>query len=113
MEKTAVDGTIIKLSMPVEAFGNQVSEIVLREPKGGLFARLGLPRILVFNRDTGSGYYVDQNEVIKAYLEALVDMDGTLKAAVLPQLALADSLRVREALFDFFEVAGAKVASMR
>ena len=106
-----MDGTIIKLTTPVEAFGKSFTELTLREPKGGLYARLGEPRIGIVNAE-GGGYLVEQPATISAYLEALVEgPDVAEKAVLLSQLTLADSLRLKRALFGFFEAAAAKAAA--
>ena len=106
-----MDGKIIKLLTPVEGFDKPITEISLREPKGALFARLGKPRIPVVMTGGGSGYWVDREDVISAYLDALIEPKD-VAAVVLQQLSLADMLRVREALFGFFQEAETKSVSM-
>lgn len=109
-----MDGTIIKLTTPVEAFGESLSEIILREPTGKLFSRLGEPRIPVVNESAGSGYWVTRDEVITQYLEALVDIpDAAVKAVALQALSLPDVMSLRQALFDFFTAAAEKAAATR
>ena len=105
-----MDGKIIRLTKPVEAFGKTYSEITLREPTGAIFSRLGQPRIAVVNSNAGSGYWVERDEVISAYLDRLVQMDGAESVVVLQQLSLADSISLRAALFSFFDEALAKNA---
>lgn len=108
-----MDGKIVALTTPVESFGKKVTEVVLREPKGSLFARLGPPRIVVANQSVGSAYFVEQNDVIAAYLEALLDGPTEDRATILGQISLLDMMRMREGLFEFFQAAEAKLAATR
>lgn len=89
----------IKLEKPIVLHGKTTSELELREPPGGLYIKLGDPRLLVFN-PSGSGYWIEQLDVIKAYLDALVVHE--LGADVVTLLSLADAMTLKEALFDFF-----------
>src|SRR4051794_7498552 len=109
-----MDGTIVKLTKPVEVFGQTLNEITLREPTGKLYSRLGDPRIPIMNATSGSGYWVDREEIISQYLDTLIDIPekaGTV--LVLAQLSLPDMMSLRKALFDFFLKAGEKAAEMR
>ena len=65
-----MDGKIIKLADPVTVYETKYSQIVLREPRGDVFNRLGPPRVPVYNQSAGSGYFVEQNDTIAAYLKA-------------------------------------------
>jgi hypothetical protein len=106
-----MDGKIIKLSTPIDVFGRSVTEITLREPRGGLYLRLGDPRLLVSSSDRG-GYYVEQPEVIKAYLDALVEPVGSAEQlAIFTGLSLADQMRLKWELFGFFSKAAADAAA--
>ncbi len=111
-----MDGKIIKLVKPIEAFGRRITEIALKEPTGALFSRLGQPRIPIYNQSAGSGYFVERDDVITSYLEKLMDMDFAETGVVLQQLSLTDMMELRETLFGFFDAAratsaGAKVAA--
>ena len=98
---------VIKLARPVRLHDKTYAEVKLREPTGGLYAKLGEPRLMIYN-PTGSGYYIEQNDVINAYLEKLIDFEfgGEVMFCL---LSLEDAKMVREGLFDFFEKAGANV----
>jgi len=61
----------VTLSKPVTIFGKTVGSVELKEPNGGQFVRLGEPRVLVFTQ-SGSGYFIENVEVIRAYLDALI-----------------------------------------
>ena len=110
-----MDGTIIKLTTPVEAFNRRYTEVTLREPTGALFLRLGEPRIPVLSGESGGYYFVEQAPIINAYLEKLVSVDDNndiaVTSAVLSQISLADAARIKEALFRFFTVAAAQAAA--
>lgn len=105
---------IIKLEKPVEAFGKVFDEITLKEPNGSLYARLGEPRVGVYNEATSSGYFIEQKDVIGQYLDRLVDIgDAAATAAVLSSLSLVDMKRLKDALFSFFDEAALKAASLK
>jgi hypothetical protein len=85
--------------------GGEVSRVVLRPPTADEFWRLGEPVRFV---STGSSIYqVEDPDIIRAYLDILV-VEPNIKAHT-KHLGLADAMRVREALFDFFEAARGKM----
>ena len=97
-----MDGTYVRLTSPIEAFGKTYSEISLKEPSGALYMRLGEPRIAVLNAEGGGGYFVEQPTIISAYLDKLIMIEGddaAAKSVVLSQLSLADAIAVKRALF--------------
>ena len=101
----------VKLSKPIEIVaGKRLVEVELREPHGGLYVKLGEPRVLVFN-NSGSGYWVPQQDVIKAYFEELIvhELGGDL----LRLMSLDDTMATQEALFSFFSDAAARVAARK
>lgn len=96
----------LTLSAPVEYFGRQIAVVHLRPPRGAHLLRFGMPRFLCVNRD-GASWWVEKDEVIASYLDALVSLDGDRPVEaggtpLLNLLSLADSLALRDALFDFF-----------
>ena len=100
----------VTLSKPIELAGKRLTEVELKEPNGGLYVRIGDPRTLVFNA-SGSGYYVPQQEAIKAYFEELIvhDLGGDL----LNFLSLEDTKALQEILLLFFSDADARVAARK
>ncbi len=100
----------VKLAHPFKYFDKMVTEIELKEPTGALYTRLGEPRTIVYNA-SGSGYFVDQADVIRAYLEALVVHE--LGADVFNFIALEDAKALKEALLDFFLVAETRLIAQR
>ena len=101
--------TTVKLLAPFEHHGATIDSIELREPSGALYAQLGEPRILVRNAE--GGYYVEQTEIIKKYIDKLiVHQDGAL---LLTLMDLSDVMQIKEELFGFFAVAEAKIIARR
>jgi hypothetical protein len=100
--------TTIDLIDPIVWPDKPLNQLILKEPTGGLYSDLGEPRILVRNID-GAGYYVEQVELIRKYLDACLDIDGG--ASVLRMLSLADAMRIKAALFDFFTDADVAISS--
>ena len=84
-----------------EYLGGEVSEVILREPTLGDFMAFGEPVSFVQRGD--SLYSVENDAAIRSYLEACVLEPKT--SAYLRNLGLADAMRVKEALLDFFATA--------
>jgi hypothetical protein len=101
----------VTLSKPVQIFGKTVGSIELKEPNGGQFVRLGEPRILVFNQ-SGSGYWIENAETIRAYLESLIVREAGGEV-VMALLTLEDAVVVKETLFGFFTDAANRAAARR
>lgn len=89
----------VALSAPIkDASKGEISTITIREPGFSDFMLLGEPHS--FGRSpTGVTFTTENSEIVKAYIERLVDCDPL----ALSQLALADTLKLREALHGFFE----------
>ena len=81
-----------------------ITEIVLRAPKFNDVQALGEPS--AFGRSEGGIMFTsEKDDVIHGYINRLlVEPKDT---ALLAQLNLADTLQLREAIFDFFKVARA------
>ena len=98
----------ITLLEPIEAPGSgstaamQIKEIVLREPKFPDIMKLGEPS--AFGRSEGGIMFTsDKDDVIEAYIKRL--MIEPKDTALLNQVGMADTIQLREAVFDFFKVA--------
>ncbi len=100
----------VKLATPVVVHEKVISEIELREPSGGEYVRLGDPRVLVRSQ-TGSGYFVEQNDVISQYVEKCIVAPGEVAVALRELLSLEDMMAIKMAILDFFLVATAKVSA--
>jgi len=103
--------TMVRLAKPVMFAGNSHAEVRINEPGGSLYAELGEPRVMVYNA-TGSGYFVEQIGVVKAYLDKLIvaEHGGDIMFAL---LCLEDAKAVKEALFDFFTAAEARLIARK
>ncbi len=101
----------IKLTKPVQMFNKPIAEIELKEPNGSQFIMWGEPRSLVFNA-SGSGYWVENNEVIDKYLDMLLDYELGGKT-ILGMLSLEDAMAVKEALLGFFVAAAERLAARK
>jgi hypothetical protein len=101
----------VTLSKPVQIFGKTAGSIELKEPNGGQFVKLGEPRILVFNQ-SGSGYWIENADAIRAYLELLIVHEAGGEAIML-LLGLEDAMAVKEALFGFFTSAAERLSAKR
>lgn len=98
--------TRIQLHEPFEMFGRRVEEVTLREPTGWEAATLGEPRTLVHS--AAGAYFVEQSEILARYLEKCVEHQSG--ADIFKLVGLVDALRIKQALFDFFTDAEAKIA---
>ena len=52
-------GTKIPLSQPIPLSNKSIGEILVVEPSGALYTKLGEPRVLIFNA-SGGAYHVEQ-----------------------------------------------------
>ncbi len=99
----------VQLLAPIEHHNATITELRLREPSGGLYARLGDPRVAVRTKE--GGYWVEQPDVIKAYLDKLVDhQDG---AVLLGLMGMPDVMMLKEELFGFFAAAEGTIIARR
>jgi hypothetical protein len=101
----------IKLTKSVEIFGKRVGTVELKEPTGGQYVGLGDPRTLVFNA-SGSGYWVENAESIRKYLDLLIIHDAG-GDSIVSVLGLEDAMAVKEALFGFFTDAASRLAAKK
>lgn len=94
-------GKTIPLSRTYEAFGGAFNAIALREPTfEDLFA---LGEVQEWQPVPGGDgqMLITHDDRIRAYAERLAGKD----AGKLPQLALADAVRIKKAIIDFFSEA--------
>jgi hypothetical protein len=104
----------VPLVRPFDIHGQTFRSLVLKEPTGGLYVKHGDPFITIWTA-SGSGYQVEQPDVIQAYLEELlVNDDGLLPGySVVNLLGVEDTMALKEALFSFFTEAAARRAATR
>jgi hypothetical protein len=91
----------IELSAPITGARGPVSQITLREPKYNDVMTLGDPTAFAQGAN-GMVYSADKDDVIKAYIERLLVNDNGADPLLLGQLNLTDTLRLREAVQNFF-----------
>lgn len=89
----------IKLTTPIEGGEGQITEIVLREPRYGDVMLLGEPAAYA-RSEGGLVYTAERDGIIRSYVERLLVKPND--PALLLQCSLADSLALKEAVFDFF-----------
>jgi len=94
----------MQLSSPFEAFGETVTSVEIREPRGADYLELGEPRIYSRTPD-GSIYAIHDMPVIKKYLERCVfksDRRGERIPTVESFMSLADIRKATMVLLGFF-----------
>ncbi|MBS0528321.1 MAG: phage tail assembly protein [Proteobacteria bacterium] len=96
--KTVSKSVTIELSAPITGHHGQITKITLREPRYGDVMALGNP-IAVAQGANGMIYSADKDEVIRAYIEQLTE---GVDPILFNQLSLVDTLRLREAIQNFF-----------
>lgn len=94
--------TTVPLVKPIVTHEGNVTEIILREPKGRDFLELGEPWVWT-KGPGGESVSTPVPDVIAAYVERCVD--ASVPSLILGQLGLSDGMRVRQALLDFFPAA--------
>lgn len=96
---------VIPLSKPVIGHAGVVSEAVLHEPTGIDLLQLGELE-LVGRGSSGEVFSIERTDVIEDYLtRCLAREKGQDPSLILGQAALSDVMKLRGALFDFFEAA--------
>jgi hypothetical protein len=96
------DSRTIKLTKPISFHAETLTTLTLKEPKGRDYIELGEPRLGVRLAD-GGYYLVDQQAVIKAYLDRCIDHEaGDFLIAL---MSLTDARNLKAALLDFFDPA--------
>lgn len=90
----------IELLKPIEGMKGVITKVVLKPPTGHAFLTLGEPWVIVRSGDGGTSQ-MELTQTIAAYVEVCIEepKDAT---AVLGMLSLADAMRVKEAVLDFF-----------
>lgn len=81
--------------------GGEITEVVLREPTLDEYVTFGEPVSLVQRGD--SLFTVENDAAIKGYLSTLVVQPDV--PSYVRKLGLADAMKVKEALLDFFALA--------
>ncbi len=99
--------TAVPLQDPFPGHKGDVTEIVIREPRGEDYFDLGLP--YKFMQIGAEREPIDLEPVIKQYLERCIEKPEPLLA--MSQLSLMDAIAVKDAFMRFFTVAPVKGSS--
>jgi hypothetical protein len=97
--------TIIKLTKPIEAYGEKVTEINLREPTGADLQKTGAP----FKTSEEEG--ITFQHIDMAIVGKLIVQLGNLPAGSVGTLSLPDFLACSRAINAFFGVSAATPTS--
>lgn len=89
----------VLLSDPIRGHGGEITKVVLREPRALDFFELGEPIAFAVSKD-GMQYTADNEGTIKLYIDrCLVEPKDPL---LLEQLSLADAMKLKETVVNFF-----------
>lgn len=91
----------IKLQAPIPGHNKSIEVAVLREPKGRDLMELGEPRDVSRQKD-GSLKFTTNDTAVGKYLERCIE-GGAEALIIVNQCTLSDMIRMREALFSFFD----------
>lgn len=97
---------VIALSREYHGHGVPVSTVTLREPHGWMIVELGDP-FEWHTTPTGSVVRVENKDAIRQYLARLLNVGDD----IINQLVVADVLRIKRELFDFFVAGWSSIAS--
>jgi hypothetical protein len=96
--------TTVTLANPIEGHDGQIKTITLREPKYGDVMALGEPSAYA-RSEGGMVFQAEKDGIVQGYIERL--MVEPNDPALLLQLSLKDSLKLKETVYDFFRAARA------
>jgi hypothetical protein len=103
--RTTSDGRkVVTLDRPVEGHGKvMLREVTLRAPGFNEFMTIGEPVAQGWSTDGSVAYAAEDIDKVRRYAEVLIEapFDGLLLAG----LGLSDTLRVKDAVLDFFREA--------
>jgi len=92
----------IKLSKPIQAQGETLDELKIREPVGADIRACGMPMAFIALADNPNQQRIEMNTAaIAQYISRLCD----IPPSSVDQLALSDFARLMEIVSGFFEVA--------
>lgn len=92
----------VKLSTPIRGHGGDIAEIILREPKYRDVISLGEPSAFA-RSDGGMVFSAEREGVVEGYIARL--LVEPKDPALLDQLSIADTLKLKEAVYGFFAAA--------
>lgn len=98
---------VVTLVSPIEG-ESQIKTVTLREPKFDDLMLLGEPKAYA-RSEGGMVYTAERDGVIQAYIQRL--LVEPKDPALLVQLCLADTIQLKEAVYDFFQSARQAIAA--
>lgn len=96
----------VKLTTPIEAYGEKVTEITFRAPVGKDLRKTGLPNKMTINDG------VQENHIDMEVMAKLMELLGSIPASAVDALSMTDFLKCSEAVSDFFGQSGAPATSL-
>lgn len=93
---------VIPLTIPIQGHEGLVREVVLRAPRAGDFFALGEIYAHGFSQKGDITYRAENTEVVRAYIERLVESPNAL---LLEKLSLVDAMKVKGRVLAFFMAA--------
>lgn len=98
----------ITLTEPIEGPAGRIDQIVLRAPKFPDVMQLGEP--VAFARSEGNMIFqAEKDEVVEGYIKRL--LVEPKDPQLLMQLGLTDTIKLKEAIFEFFRAARPAISS--
>lgn len=95
---------VVTLTSPIEGHEGQIKAITLREPKYGDVMALGEPSAYA-RSEGGLVFQAEKDGVVQSYIERLMIVPND--PSLLLQVSLADALKLKDAVYDFFRDARA------
>lgn len=95
--------SVIKLSKPIEAHGEQVSELTLREPTTEDVIANGHPFLIIQSEDDGTAVEIRAKSIAR-YISLLAG----IPMSSVKELALSDFSKCQGAVMGFFGQSGAE-----
>jgi hypothetical protein len=93
---------ILKLHQPIEGLrGEKITQITFREPKFSEYMAFGEVETLVGIPDSNAGFYQEDLDAIRKYMDALVEIDPNF----LMKLGLRDAVAAKRIVLSFFREA--------
>lgn len=106
--------TTIDLDQPIQAHDGLVKQITLREPRYRDVMQFGEPVARGYSTDGTIVYTAENIDIIRAYAARLIKNpedkgEPKVDEQLLGQLGIFDTLRIKDAVLDFFRDARSKI----
>lgn len=97
-KQTQTEGVTVKLSKPISAHGDDVAELVLREPTPDDVMQIGSPTLLIPGADGESVGIEIRAKVVGQYITRL----GAIPLSSVKSMSIADFNRCQGVIMGFF-----------